>query len=306
MPIIEVSGLTKHYGAVEAVRGIDVTVEEGALFAFLGPNGAGKSTTINIMCTLAAKTAGSVRVAGFECGAEDGGIRAAIGVVFQQNVLDDLLSVRENLLCRAALYGITGQAAASRVQELSGTLGLGEFIGRRYGKLSGGQKRRAEIARALMHTPRILVLDEPTTGLDPQTRRSVWDTVSEIQKSSGMTVFLTTHYMEEAANADMVAIIDHGLIAATGAPSELRGKYSSDRLRFLPRDLPDMRAALDAIGTEYEVIADIISVDVESSLAAYALLKKFEGQYSSFEVLAGNMDNVFINITGHAIREEIT
>ena len=216
--IIEVNGLKKSYGNLEAVRGIDFYVEAGKLFAFLGPNGAGKSTTIDVLCTLLKPTAGTVTVDGHPLEQEDEAIRNSIGVVFQGSVLDPLLTVRENLMVRASFYKMDKQERKAAVREAAITADVMEFIDRPYGKLSGGQRRRADIARALVHTPKILFLDEPTTGLDPKTKESVWQTVFQLQKRTGMTIFLTTHYMEEAAEADYIILINHGLIAAKGTP----------------------------------------------------------------------------------------
>jgi multidrug/hemolysin transport system ATP-binding protein len=246
--IIEVSHLVKRYGSLTAVDDISFSIPEGALFAFLGPNGAGKSTTINVMCTSLDGTAGEIRINGFTVGKQDDGVRRSIGVVFQHSVLDNLLSVRENLLVRGSFYGIGAAALRKRIGELSEAVGLREFIDRRYGTLSGGQRRRADVARALVNTPRILFLDEPTTGLDPQTRLRVWSSLHEMRAREKMTVFLTTHYMEEAAAADDVAIIDHGRIAARGTPAALKDRYSSDTLVVVPRDHGDLVPTLAAMG----------------------------------------------------------
>ena len=234
--IITVENLKKSYGNVKAVNGIDFFVNEGELFAFLGPNGAGKTTTIDVICTLLAPDAGTVTVNGYKLGKNDDKIRQCIGVVFQDSILDNLLTVKENLFTRGSFYGMSQKQLAEAVKKAAGAADVSSFINRPYGKLSGGQRRRADIARALVNTPKVLFLDEPTTGLDPQTRKSVWDTIRSLQKDTGMTVFLTTHYMEEAAGADYVAIIDNGLISAKGTPGELREKYSSDTLHLLPKD----------------------------------------------------------------------
>jgi multidrug/hemolysin transport system ATP-binding protein len=220
--IIIVENLKKSYGNVKAVNGIDFFVNEGELFAFLGPNGAGKTTTIDIICTLLAPDAGKVSVNGYKLGKNDDKIRQCIGVVFQDSILDNLLTVKENLFTRGSFYGMPQRQLAEAVKKAAEAADILSFINRPYGKLSGGQRRRADIARALVNTPKVLFLDEPTTGLDPQTRKSVWDTIRSLQKDTGMTVFLTTHYMEEAAGADYVAIIDNGLISAKGTPGELR------------------------------------------------------------------------------------
>jgi len=302
--IIAVRNLTKRYGELTAVDQVSFSVHEGNLFAFLGPNGAGKSTTINVICTLLNKTDGEVIVDGCAVGRDDAQIRQKIGVVFQDNVLDELLTVKENLLSRGQLYGLGGQALHRRLTEVAALMELEDQLNRRYGKLSGGQRRRAEIGRALMSDPRILFLDEPTTGLDPQTRITVWRKIRQMQKDLKMTVFLTTHYMEEAAGADWVAIIDGGHIVAEGTPHELKEKHSTDQLRLTPVDRTRSEAWLQDRGLRYERMADQLLVPVRDSLEGYALLKSLEGQFSAFEMVSGNMDDVFINITGHRIRED--
>ena len=301
--VVEVSGLVKRYGGLTAVDGVSFNVEEGALFAFLGPNGAGKSTTIGVMCTTLGKNAGTVRVNGFDLDASPDDVRRSIGVVFQHSVLDNLLTVRENLAVRASFYGLRGAALTRRVDELSDSVGLGDFLDRRYGELSGGQRRRADVARALLHKPRILFLDEPTTGLDPQTRLKVWRSLAEMQRGERMTVFLTTHYMEEAAEADDVAIVDHGHVVARGTPAALKQKHSSDTLVIVPRD-HSLERALSAQGLAFARRADTLVVTVRDSLHALSILKTVEPLVASFEVIKGSMDAVFMNVTGHAIRGE--
>lgn len=302
--IISVKGLKKKYGELTAVDDIGFTVKKGDLFAFLGPNGAGKSTTINIICTLLKKTDGLVFVNGYEVGISDDEVRKSIGVVFQDNILDDLLSVRENLVLRAGLYGVHGQELEKRLVKAGDIVGIGDLMNRRYGKLSGGQKRRAEIARALLNQPKVLFLDEPTTGLDPQTRIRVWKTIRYLQREYDMTVFLTTHYMEEAEGADDVAIIDAGHIVARGTPNELKAEYSSDVLKVAPFDAGKAAAFFKGKGFKVKEQADMLFVPVKNSMEALALLKACEDNVSAFEVVRGNMDDVFIRITGHAIRED--
>ena len=300
---IEIEGLTKKYGEFVAVDNISFQVASSSLFAFLGPNGAGKSTTINILCTLLDKTAGTVRVGGHLLDRDNDQIRNQIGVVFQESLLDDLLTVRENIRVRAGFYGIGSEDFKKRFDEIAGILGMADYADKRYGKLSGGQRRRADIARALIHVPEILILDEPTTGLDPQTRRQVWETVRHLQKEKGMTVFLTTHYMEEAGMADDVAIIDHGRIVASGTPAELRAKHSNDHLRLIGTDEAALQAFLREQGVAFKQRAGYLEVPVKNSLDALAILKKSESLIGNFEVIGGSMDDVFINITGREIRE---
>ncbi len=302
--IVEVNGLVKRYGNLTAVDGISFSVQEGALFAFLGPNGAGKTTTINVMCTTLGKNEGDVRINGYRVGSQDDEVRRSIGVVFQHSVLDNLLTVRENLRVRASFYRITGAQLRKRVDHLIQAVGLGDFIDRRYGDLSGGQRRRADVARALIHTPKILFLDEPTTGLDPQTRLKVWSSISQMRSQERMTVFLTTHYMEEAATADDVAIIDHGHLVAQGTPAALKVRYSNDSLIIIPRDGNRIGTQLEAAGLPYARKNDTVVVPVRDSLHALSVLKELEPQVASFEVIKGSMDTVFLNVTGHAIRGE--
>jgi multidrug/hemolysin transport system ATP-binding protein len=301
---ISVKGLVKRYGELTAVDGIDFDVREGALFAFLGPNGAGKTTTISILCTILGRDAGEVRVNGHEVGRQDGDVRRSIGVVFQHSVLDRLLSVRENLKVRASFYGLGAAELKRRIAYLEEAVGLGEFIDRRYGQLSGGQRRRADVARALINTPRILFLDEPTTGLDPQTRLKVWSSLREMQHRERMTVFLTTHYMEEAAGADDVAIIDHGRIVARGSPAALKEAHSKDSLILVPRRPEGIGEVLRGEGLSCTWRADTVVVPVRDSMDALAVLKRIESQVASFEVIKGSMDDVFLSVTGHAIRGE--
>ena len=300
---IEVKGLVKNYGEVKAVRGIDFHVKKGKLFAFLGPNGAGKSTTIDIICTFLRQDEGTVKVGGYTLGKEDTKIREIIGAVFQVGLLDDLLSVEENLRTRASFYKIKGAELDEAVKRAVEVTGISNLLKRRYGQLSGGQRRRADIARALVHAPEILFLDEPTTGLDPQTRKNVWDTIERIQKDKGMTVFMTTHYMEEAANADYVIVIDNGKIVAEGTPAELKDEYSKDKLVLSTSRKEELAARLQELGLENKQVADSFTIQIAGSLEALPILEATKELIESFEVLKGTMDDAFINITGKELRE---
>lgn len=301
--IIEVSGLKKNYGPVKAVKGINFYVEEGKLFAFLGPNGAGKSTTINIICTLLSKDEGTVVVDGHELDKEDSLIRDEIGIVFQESVLDPLLTVRENLLTRGSFYGMEKGELHQAIEDALKTTDIVNIADRRFKTLSGGQRRRADIARALVHHPKILFLDEPTTGLDPQTRKNVWQTIEDLQRKHGMTVFLTTHYMEEAAKADYVIVIDKGEIAAKGTPEELKEKYSTDSVSIVPKDHDKAVSILSANRISFSEEADQLVVKLSETIEALPILKLLEGEICSFQVLNGTMDDAFIGITGKEIRE---
>ena len=299
---IEVLGLKKYYGNIKAVDGVDFYVEPGSLFAFLGPNGAGKSTVIDILCTLSRPQAGQAFINGMEIGREDEEIRSEIGAVFQEGVLDRLLSVRENLMLRGSFYGLKGEELKKRTENALLEADAAEFADRRYGKLSGGQRRRADIARALVNSPKILFLDEPTTGLDPQTRAGIWETVRRLQRENGMTVFLTTHYMEEADSADYVVVLDNGRVKAKGTPNQLKKEYAADCLK-LYGDVPHLIDIIKETRLSYSVLADGIKINLENTLSALPLLEKARGAITGFEVAMGDMDDAFMGITGKEIRE---
>ena len=303
--IIEVENFSKSYGDVKAVRGISFYVEEGKLFSFLGPNGAGKSTTIDTLCTLMDFDSGKVTVNGFDLQKQAQSIRQSIGVVFQDSVLDNLLTVRENLFIRAGLYSKSKSDIKHMVDEVVKVVELSEFFNRPYGKLSGGQRRRADIATALLHKPKILFLDEPTTGLDPQTRLAVWGMVKKLQVESGMTIFLTTHYMEEATDSDYIIIIDHGKIAARGTPQELKTQYSSDSLRLVPNSDESsllIQKQLFDMNMKFTIDGNTITVTLPDTMASTAILENCKQHIASFQVLQGSMDDAFIGITGKGIR----
>lgn len=292
--IIEIDRLNKRFGDIKAVRDLSFRVKKGELFAFLGVNGAGKSTTITMMCGQLKKDSGSIVIDGTDMDRDPDDIKAKIGVVFQNSVLDKALSVRDNLACRAALYGIVGRAFETRLAELSALLDFQELLRRPVGKLSGGQRRRIDIARALLHRPKLLILDEPTTGLDPQTRKSVWDVVGKLREVQGLTVFLTTHYMEEAADADYVVILDSGKIAAEGTPLQLKNSYTGDfiTLYHAPRE------QIDALSLPYETIRDAFRIAVPNTAAATALIVAQPELFTDYEITKGKMDDVFLAVTG--------
>ena len=290
--VIEIRDLCKSFGAVKAVNGITFRVKRGELFAFLGVNGAGKSTTISILSGQLKKDSGEVSVSGCDPDREKATIARGIGVVFQTSALDQMLTVRDNLRSRAALYGITGAAFDARLAELAGLLSFTDLLDRTVGKLSGGQRRRIDVARALLHSPEILILDEPTTGLDPQTRKHLWDVVNDLRGKTGMTVFLTTHYMEEAADADYVVILDAGKIAAEGTPLELKNRYAGDYLTvYGVKELPDL-------GYPVERIRDAIRLKLPDTGAATALILSHPELFKDYEVTKGKMDDVFLSVTG--------
>ncbi len=291
--IITVRDLTKRYGDTVAVDDLSFDVERGSTFAFLGTNGAGKSTTISCVTTLTRATSGEITVDGHVVGRDDRAIRRSIGVVFQESLLDPSLTVQENLLVRARLYGMARDEARRRIGRLASVLELDELLDRRYGRLSGGQRRRADVVRALLHDPELLFLDEPTTGLDPDSREKVWATVAALQHRLGLTVFLTTHYMEETERADLVHIIDHGTIVAAGTPGELRATYARDELRLVlcgtsrfDRRFPEARRA-----------GDERNLPVGSGREALDVLRDFDADIVDFEFHHGTMDDVFLNVT---------
>jgi multidrug/hemolysin transport system ATP-binding protein len=300
--IIKVSNLIKNYGTVEAVKNISFEVEKGSLFAFLGTNGAGKSTTIDILSTLITKNSGRVIINDWELGKDDQKIRKDIGVVFQNSVLDNLLTVGENLSIRGSFYGLSGSKLNKRIKEVSEITQCDDFIDRRFGKLSGGQKRRADIARALINQPKILFLDEPTTGLDPKSRTSIWSTIGEMQKQLGMTVFLTTHYMEEAANADIITIIDKGQIVAEGTPYNLKEKYTDDLLKIYDVG-NDVIQYLNEKNIPHKVSKDVVSVIIKTADSAINILADLRDSITSFEMIHGNMDDVFLKAIGQSQEE---
>lgn len=301
--IIDVQGLTKSYKEIEAVKDISFHVKKGQLFAFLGPNGAGKSTTIDMICTFLQPDAGSVTVNGFELGKQDTQIRSTIGAVFQDGLLDKLLTVRENLKVRGAFYGFSGKALQDKIQIAVKATDIEGLLDRQYKTLSGGQRRRADIARALINTPSVLFLDEPTTGLDPQTRKVVWETIKALQVEYNMTIFLTTHYMEEAASADYVVIIDNGQLVATGTPVELKEKYASDKLYLKASDINAVIAVLEKLNIHYTQVVDRLMISIKNSKDALEILDQCRNDITSFEVISSSMDDVFIEITGKEIRE---
>ena len=292
--IIKIEHLCKSFGDIKAVQDLSFSVREGELFAFLGVNGAGKSTTINIMCGQLSKDSGSVIIDDADLDQKSDSVKRAIGVVFQNSLLDLALSVYDNLQSRAALYGITGDAFKKRLYELSELLELEPLLKRTVGKLSGGQRRRIDVARALIHKPKILILDEPTTGLDPQTRKMLWSVISELRKSENMTVFLTTHYMEEAADADYVVILDGGVISAEGTPLELKNTYTGDFITLYGVDEDDVRR----LGAKYERLRDAYRISVPNTAKATELIVRYPDVFSDYEITKGKMDDVFLSVTG--------
>ena len=299
-PVIEIQHLNKSFGSVHAVNDLSFQVRNGELFAFLGVNGAGKSTTISIICGQLKKDSGEVKIGGNEVDQKPGDIKRMIGVVFQDSVLDKPLTVRENLESRAALYGITGKEFDKRLEELSIILDFKGFMNRQVGKLSGGQRRRIDIARALLHKPEILILDEPTTGLDPQTRKLIWSIIEKLRVSENMTVFLTTHYMEEAASAGYVVILDKGKIVAEGTPYQLKNQYVQDYVSIYGAGEEQIRQ----LGKSYKAIRDGYQIQVQNTGEATKLIVEHQELFQDYEVVKGGMDDVFLAVTGKVLGGE--
>ena len=297
--IIEVRQLQKSYKDVKAVNGIDFYVEEGELFAFLGLNGAGKSTTIDMLCTFLKADRGSIKINNYEVGKDDEKIKSLVGVVFQESVLDELLTVKENLITRSKLYNMSKDEFNKNLEEIADITGIREIINRQYRKLSGGQRRRVDIARALINKPKILFLDEPTTGLDPKTRKNVWDMIRTLQKDNNMTVFLTTHYMEEASKADYIVVMDKGVIAAKGTTDELKEKYAKDKMIIYFDDEKSdfIENYLKENNYEFFIQNNNITIEINTTLDSIKIIDDCRIYINSFEVIKGSMDDVFLNIT---------
>ncbi len=292
--VIEIENLHKSFKDVHAVNGLSFSVEEGQLFAFLGVNGAGKSTTISVICGQLRADEGKVTVNGHDIEKNMNDVKRNLGVVFQNSVLDKSLSVIDNLKYRAGLYGISGEKFKKRLEELCALLQLSPVLKRTLGKLSGGQKRRVDIARALIHKPKILILDEPTTGLDPQTRKLIWDVINSLRKDDGVTVLLTTHYMEEAADADYVVIIDGGSIVAEGTPLELKNQYTGDFITVYGVEEEKVKE----LNVKYEAIAGGFRISVTDISEATNLIVNNPRLFTDYEVIKGKMDDVFLAVTG--------
>lgn len=299
-PIIKISHLNKSYKDVKAVNDLSFTVNRGELFAFLGVNGAGKSTTIHIICSQLSKDSGEVIIDGYNLDTQKESIKRKLGVVFQNSILDKDLSVYDNLLYRGSLYGLSKKECQKRIETLSIQLQFKDYLNRSLSKLSGGQKRRIDVARALIHDPEILILDEPTTGLDPQTRNVLWSFIEYLRKEKGMTLFLTTHYMEEATSADSVVILDHGQIVASGSPLDLKNQYANDYITLygVCEDKVKMLAL------PYEKIKGAYRIEIKNTRDATSLICQYPSLFVDYEITKGKMDDVFLNITGKKLEGE--
>ncbi len=292
--IIEIKHLYKSFKDVKAVQNLSFEVKQGELFAFLGLNGAGKSTTISIICGELEKDSGTVIIDGVDVESNLAEVKKKLGVVFQFSVLDKVLSVADNLKTRACLYGLTGKNFDKKIEELDKLLNIKPLFKRTFGKLSGGEKRRIDIARALLNDPKILILDEPTTGLDPQTRKLVWTVLERLRKEKQMTIFLTTHYMEEASGADYVVILDNGKISAEGTPFELKTKYTGDFITLYNPNKEDV----EKLGVKFKQSKNVYRFEVENTKVATELILKHPGIFIDYEITKGNMDDVFLAVTG--------
>jgi len=298
--VIEINNLNKRYGKIKAVNNLSFRVKEGELFSFLGINGAGKSTTINMICGELKSDSGTILVCNKEVGTNDKYIKRKIGVVFQESLLDKTLTVYDNLKFRASLYGITGKSFIERYNELEKLFELHEIKKQTISQLSGGQKRRVDIARAVIHKPEILILDEPTTGLDPGTRKKIWKVLNSLRKKNKLTIFLTTHYMEEAVDSDYIVILDKGSVVAEGTPNELKNKYASDMIIIYNVDEDEIKK----LNKPYIKIRDGFKTEIKALEEATDLIIKHKELFKDYEIIKGKMDDVFLNATGYDLEEE--
>lgn len=298
--IIKINNLYKSFGDVKAVNGLNFKVKKGELFAFLGINGAGKSTTIGMICGNLNIDKGSINVCGYDVSTDIGKIKHLIGVVFQDTVLDKSLSVYDNLKYRAGLYGIVGNDFVNRFNELDKLFELKNIKNQQLGKLSGGQRRKVDIARSIIHKPEILILDEPTTGLDPGTRKKIWTIIEKLRKDYKMTIFLTTHYMEETTDADYIVILDRGKIVAEGTSIDLKNKYASDVIYLYNTD----EELVKKLNLPYKKIKNYYKLNIKSSKEATNLIVKNKEVFQDYEIIKGNMDDVFLEATGYKLEGE--
>ena len=302
-PIIQVKNFTKKYGDFAAVKNISFDVEEGSIFAFLGPNGAGKSTTINTLCTIFEKTSGELFIDGKDVSREKNAVRQTIGVVFQDSTLDKKMTIEENLIMHCVFYKVPKSEVNERISFVLSLVDLLEWREKPVAALSGGMMRRVEIARGLMHYPKVLFLDEPTTGLDPQTRAHVWEYVLRLQKEKNITIFLTTHYMDEAEHADDVAIMDHGQIIAHDSPFGLKKQYTKDRAYITTNNAPKFEELLTRQDINFVTREKFHRVDVEDNAKFLYVLAECREDITDIELRKGTLNDVFLDITGREIRE---
>ena len=302
-PIIEVQNFTKRYGKFTAVKNINFSVDEGSIFAFLGPNGAGKSTTINTLCTIFDKTEGSLTIDGKDVAIQKNEVRSAIGVVFQDSTLDSKMTVDENLKMHCVFYKVPKSEIEERIKFVLTLVDLLQWRRKTVSSLSGGMKRRVEIARGLIHYPKVLFLDEPTAGLDPQTRAHVWEYVLRLQKEKNITIFLTTHYMDEAEICDKVAVMDHGMIIAHDTPFNLKKQYTKDRAYITAKDPAALEQFFNSRNIQYTKKENFHRVDVGETSEFLNVLSECRNKISDIEIRKGTLNDVFLEITGREIRE---
>ncbi len=302
MPIIVVEDFVKKYGSFTAVDRVSFTVETGSIFAFLGPNGAGKSTTISTLCTITDKTSGTLLIDGKDIATEKNAVRNAIGVVFQDSTLDSKMTVEENLNMHCVFYHVPKSIVNERIDFVLNIVNLSEWKKAMVSSLSGGMKRRVEIARSLLHIPKVLFLDEPTTGLDPQTRANIWEYILKLQKERNITIFLTTHYMEEAEICDNVAVIDHGKIIAFDKPSELKKQYSKDIAEIISSNEHGLEKLLEKYQMGYKKRGKVYAVEVNKLASFLEMVGEHKESIMSLEVKKGTLNDVFLKITGRDIR----
>lgn len=302
-PVIEVRDFVKRYGGFTAVKGISFDVDEGSIFAFLGPNGAGKSTTINTLCTIFEKSEGTLIIDGKDVTREKDAVRQAIGVVFQDSTLDPKMTVEENLRMHCVFYKVPKNQVEERIKFVLELVELPEWRKSLVATLSGGMKRRVEIARGLIHYPKVLFLDEPTTGLDPQTRSHMWEYIVKLQREKNITIFLTTHYMDEAEICGRVAIMDGGRIIAHDTPFQLKKQYTKDRAYITTNTPERMESLLKAQEMKFEAREKYHRVDIEDNSALLNLLAECKDEITDIEIRKGTLNDVFLDITGREIRE---
>lgn len=305
--ILQIEHLSKSYGDLKAVDDISLKVKKGSLFSFLGMNGAGKSTTINIICSILKKDSGKIYVNGYDLDKDVNKIKEEIGIVFQNSVLDNDLTVYQNLKVRASFYGFSKKEEKEKINNIVNLLQLNDILDKPINKLSGGQKRRVDIARSMIHNPKLLILDEPTTGLDPKTRLMVWNLINEIRNKTGMNVFLTTHYMEEAEESTYIVIMNKGKIISEGTPLELKNKYTSDYIKAYLDKNEQLEELLNKDKIQYSYFEEnnFYKIYIKNSELSVELLNKYKDYIKDFEILKGDMDDVFLNaINGYIINKE--
>jgi len=298
--IIRIKDIKKNYGPIEAVKGISFSIREGEFFSLLGPNGSGKTTTISMICTILSMDAGSVEISGYRVGRDDKKIRRMLGVVFQNNRLDSVLTVRENLEIRGRLYSLPKATLENRIEELLTITGAVDLVKRKYGTLSGGEKRKIDIARALIHSPKILLLDEPTTGLDPESRSKIWQMVTNLRNEENVTILLTTHYLEETNESDHVVVLNEGRVQVAGKPSEIKDRYSHNFLIIHTNHKEELEVMLDDQNTAYKYRDGMFFIPLKNTKEAISIINDCQDLIESYEVKQGTMDDAFMSILREA------